>query len=433
MVGDTLVVIVASLIVALAVIFREQVIASHFGVGDITDAFALASAIVIFFTSAIGGSLASSLIPVAIHIEVHSGKAAAEALCRAVLARLLVSLVVIAVGLYILSAPFMSVLTHNFSPEKRQLARNLFVMVLPLLPFAGWAAYATALLNIRRWLMVATLGTAVIPLTGIIAIQISSSPNALALGLVLGYVMQCAFFAFILKEQLRWLWPAWQAQKEHLQEVGRQYFPVMIGSLFMAGTVVTDQIMASWLPSGSVATLAFASILVNYLNAFAGRALGVPAIVHFSKLTAHQKWAEARHLMGQSLLIIGLIGFILTAVFWGFSDWLVTPFFERGAFTATDTMRVADVQKYYALQITFQFVGVLLVRMLSALGKNRVILAVAISNFFANILLNWMLMGILGVAGIALATSTVLFISSLVCSALIWRYLHVGPHGKRSV
>ena len=56
MVGDTLVVIVASLIVALAVIFREQVIASHFGVGDITDAFALASAIVIFFTSAIGGS-----------------------------------------------------------------------------------------------------------------------------------------------------------------------------------------------------------------------------------------------------------------------------------------------------------------------------------------------------------------------------------------
>ena len=137
--------------------------------------------------------------------------------------------------------------------------------------------------------------------------------------------------------------------------------------------------------------------------------------------------------MGQSLLIIGLIGFILTAVFWGFSDWLVTRLFERGAFTATDTMRVADVQKYYALQITFQFVGVLLVRMLSALGKNRVILAVAISNFFANILLNWMLMGILGVAGIALATSTVLFISSLVCSALIWRYLHVGPHGKRSV
>jgi putative peptidoglycan lipid II flippase len=424
MMRDTMVVVVASLVVATAVILREQIIASRFGVGDVTDAFTLASSIVIFLAAAIGGSLASSLIPVSIQIEVDSGKAAAEAVCRAVLARLLVSLVAISVLLYVFSEPLVSVIAHNFAPEKRQLTRSLFMMTLPLLPLAGWAAYATVLLNIRRRLLFSTLASAMIPVTGIIIIQISPAPGALALGLVLGYLMQCLFVAFILKEEPRWLWPTWHAQRSHLRAVWQQYLPVTIGSLFMTGTVVTDQVMAGWLTAGSVATLAFASILVNYLNAFAGRALGVPAIIHFSTLTAHKKWAEARRLMGQALLIIGGIALGLTTIVWGFSDWLVAQLFERGAFTAVDTAHVAEVQKYYSLQLTFQFVGVLLVRMLSALGKNRTILVVAMFNFFANILLNWIFMKLFGVAGIALATSVVLFISSLLCGAMVWRSLN---------
>lgn len=433
MARDTMVVVVASLVVATAVIFREQIIASRFGVGDITDAFALASSVVIFLAAAIGGSLASSLIPVSIQIEVDSGKAAAEALCRAVLARLLVSMVAISMLMYVFSEPIISALTHSFPPEKRQLTRSLFMMTLPLLPLAGWAAYATVLLNIRRRLLFSTVASAMIPLTGIIIIQISSTPGALALGLVLGYLMQCLFVAFILKEEPQWLWPAWQAQRSHLRAVWHQYLPVTIGSLFMTGTVVADQVMAGWLTAGSVATLAFASILVNYLNAFAGRALGVPAIIHFSTLTAHKKWAEARRLMGQALLIIGGIALGLTVIVWGFSDWLVAQLFERGAFTAIDTAHVAEVQKYYSLQLTFQFAGVLLVRMLSALGKNRVILAVAMFNFLANILLNWIFMQFLGIAGIALATSVVLFISSLFCGAFVWRSLNAEFPGKCSV
>jgi len=167
--------------------------------------------------------------------------------------------------------------------------------------------------------------------------------------------------------------------------------------------------------------------------AFAGRALGVPAIIHFSTLTAHKKWAEARRLMGQALLIIGGIALGLTIIVWGFSDWLVAQLFERGAFTAVDTAHVAEVQKYYSLQLTFQFIGVLLVRMLSALGKNHVLFVVGIFNFFVNILLNWIFMKTLGVAGIALATSVVLFISSLLCGAMVWRSLNAEFPGKRSV
>ena len=237
--------------------------------------------------------------------------------------------------------------------------------------------------------------------------------------------------ALVLKQEATWLIPKWKAQRSDLSAVWRQYLPVTIGAAFMGSTVMTDQVMAGWLAPGSVATLAFASVLVNYLNAFGGRALGAPALSHFSKLTARKQWAEASRLMWQALLIIGGIAFGLTVVIWSFSDWFVAQLFERGAFTSLDTARVAEVQKYFALQLIFQFVGVLLVRMLSALEKNRVILIVATFNFFANIFLNYVLMKLLGVAGIALSTSIVLCVSALLCGTAVWRSLNASTDGKR--
>ena len=83
MARDTVVVAIASIVVAMAVIFREKVIASRFGIGDVTDAFALASSTIVFLTTAIGGSLALSLIPAMMRAEAERGRDAAEDLCRA--------------------------------------------------------------------------------------------------------------------------------------------------------------------------------------------------------------------------------------------------------------------------------------------------------------------------------------------------------------
>ncbi len=431
MARDTVMVAAASIVVALAVIFRERVIASRFGIGDVTDAFALASAIVIFLATVFGGSLALSLIPALIRVEIDSGQVAAEDLCRAVLARLLLGMVIVATVMYVFLEPIISVFGNSFSAEKQRLTRTLLVVMLPLLPLSGWAAYAAALLNARRRFLFSTMAPAVIPIAVVFALQVTSTPYALASGLLLGYLLQCLMLALVLKQEASWLIPKWKTQRSDLSPVWRQYLPVTIGAAFMGSTVVTDQVMAGWLAPGSVATLAFASVLVNYLNAFGGRALGAPALSHFSKLTARKQWAEASRLMRQALLIIGGIAFGLTVVIWSFSDWFVAQLFERGAFTSLDTARVAEVQKYFALQLIFQFVGVLLVRMLSALEKNRVILAVATFNFFANIFLNYVLMKFLGVAGIALSTSIVLCVSALLCGAAVWRSLNASTHGKR--
>jgi len=437
MVRDTAVVTAASVVVAMAVLLREAAIASHFGVSDITDAFALASSTMAFLTSVIGGSLASSLIPVVLRVEASAGPTAAECLCREVLARMLLGALVIGIVIGFFSESVVAALGSDFSPDKRNLTRGLLVTMLPLIPVAVWGAYATAILQSQRHFFFSSLAPAMIPFVTVLAVQVLpfTSPHALAVSVVFGYAGQFLLLAATLKSRgIRWLLPKWSGTKpEEMGKVFDQYLPLITGAVLMGSTTIIDQAMAGMLGPGSVATFAFATVLVNYLNAFGGRTLGIPALSHFSRLVALGDWGGASGLMWRTLVIVGGAASVLTVLVWVFSDWLTAQVFERGAFNKADTARVALVQQYYALQLSFQFVGIVLVRMLSALGENSKILAVATLNFVVNIALNYLLMSKLGVAGIALSTSLVMCLSSLLCAVLVWRSLNARLVRERSV
>ena len=72
--------------------------------------------------------------------------------------------------------------------------------------------------------------------------------------------------------------------------------------------------------------------------------------------------------------------------------------FERGAFTQGDTQLVSQIQTFYLLQIPFYVLGVMGVRLLSALKKNQVLMAISAINLVANIVGNYVFMHYLGVA-----------------------------------
>ena len=79
--------------------------------------------------------------------------------------------------------------------------------------------------------------------------------------------------------------------------------------------------------------------------------------------------------------------------------------FQRGSFRAHDTNLVAQVHALYALQIPFYLGNVLLSRLLSSLLATKITMWAAGINLVLNIVLDVVLIRIMGVAGIALATS----------------------------
>jgi putative peptidoglycan lipid II flippase len=189
----------------------------------------------------------------------------------------------------------------------------------------------------------------------------------------------------------------------------------------MTGTYLVDQLMAAMLPGGSVSALNYGNRVVALPLGLAATALGTVAVPYFSSMVARGDWAEVRHTLGRYLRLIFAVTVPLTLILILASRPLVRLLFERGAFTAEDSQLVARVQSFYALQIPFYIAGIMVVRVISSMQANQILLWGAAINLSVNVILNYLLMKWLGVAGIALSTSFVYLVSFLFCYTILNR------------
>jgi len=105
------------------------------------------------------------------------------------------------------------------------------------------------------------------------------------------------------------------------------------------------------------------------------------------------------------------------------SEPLVRVFFQRGAFTAAQTQVVATVQTCALVQIPFAVLLGMGVKLASSLKANRLMLRTAVLSIAVNVAGDWLLMRWIGVAGIALAGALVHASALLFLSSALWRQL----------
>ena len=113
----------------------------------------------------------------------------------------------------------------------------------------------------------------------------------------------------------------------------------------------------------------------------------------------------------------------MIAVITVFSDWLVAVIFVRGTFTLADAQVVSAVNFMFAFQIPFYLMGIVLSRAVSAISRNDILLIGAAINVTVNVVLNLIFIELIGVAGIALATSAMNAVSVLFVLHMLRRSL----------
>jgi putative peptidoglycan lipid II flippase len=104
--------------------------------------------------------------------------------------------------------------------------------------------------------------------------------------------------------------------------------------------------------------------------------------------------------------------------------------FQRGKFTASDTLNTAAALQFYAIGL----IGYSIVRIISptfyALGRSRVPVMVSAGSVLANIVLNITLVRSFGYRGLALGTSITAILNASVQLFLLRREIH-GIEGSR--
>ena len=179
----------------------------------------------------------------------------------------------------------------------------------------------------------------------------------------------------------------------------------MLSGLVASSGLLVDQGMAATLPSGSVATLAYANRFVSVVVNLLAGAVATAVTPYFSQLVARQDWAGCRHTVNTYVRLTALISIPVALAMIAGSRLLIRLTLQHGAFGVADTAAVAPVQAMYAIQLPFFIVSRVFYRYLVAIRRTSLILYCGMINLVLDVVLNILCMRWMGVAGIALATS----------------------------
>lgn len=407
---------VAGLTLAVKIIatLKETVIAHQFGVSDGLDAFLIAYLVPAFGINVIAGSFNAALIPTYIQVREQEGKEAAQRLFSTVMLCALSLLVVVSIGLGFLSGSILQLLGSGFSPEKLALTRTLFLVVLPTLPLTGMFAMWAAILNAGERFVIAAAAPVLTPL--IVMLMVWSCGGrwgiyTFAIAMVIGAVAETALMMMALKQRGILSLPAWHGLTPPLKQVAKQYLPMLAGALMMGSTGLVDQSMAAMLGPGAVSELNYGNKVSAVVVTIGSMAVSTAVLPQFSRMTAAGSWTNVRNTVETYTRLIFLITVPVSLILVLVSPFLVSVLFERGAFTATNTVEVSAVQSLYILQLPFYVGGILFVRLISACKANHILMWGTVISFVLNIGMDYLFMQWLGVPGIALSTSGVYLVS----------------------
>jgi putative peptidoglycan lipid II flippase len=418
-----------TLLTRIGTIVKELAVAKTFGRSDAMDAFLIAFLLPSFFITLVMGAAGSALVPVFVATRQNQGREAAETLLSSLIVITVAALTVLALLMCVLAPYYLPYMAHAFSPEKLRLTRELLYLLAPWLIFNGVGQLVTSVLNAGEKFALPALVPLVTPLVIIACITLAAAKLgafALVAGSLGGSALEAALLVKLLRDhgikpRLRW-----GGLDSSLRMVLVQYAPLLAGAFLMASVAVVDQSMAAMLPAGSVSALGYANRIVSGIAALGATALSAATLPYFSRMAAAADWAGCRHTLKRYVALIAATTVPFTLLLIAFSRPVSRLLYQRGAFTAADTELVSHIQSFFALQIPFLMLCTLLVRFLSAIRRNDLLMYGCAINLTVNITLNFALMKIWGVSGIALSTALVYMVSFLFLSACTLTLLSRG-------
>lgn len=202
----------------------------------------------------------------------------------------------------------------------------------------------------------------------------------------------------------------------------RKAFGIMLlGQVIMAVTGVIDQLYAAGLSEGTIAELGYANRLLGLILSLGATTFSRAALPVLSVPIIKDK-IRRRHLVGHWAAFLFLIGVLAFALLCPLAPIIVRMLYERGAFTARNTVQVVSIFRWGLLQIPFYFAGLVYVAQVAATNNYVYLTIVAVISLVVKIAGNSIAIPYLGVAGLMLSTSVMYLITTCIFWALIKYY-----------
>ncbi|MDO5667107.1 MAG: lipid II flippase MurJ [Alcaligenaceae bacterium] len=236
-------------------------------------------------------------------------------------------------------------------------------------------------------------------------------------GTLIGYLVQTFILQILAvraEASKRWLRPSISLSSPYWAAVISASGVMLIGQVAMSFVGPLDQMIAAKLGDNANATLGYAARVLSLIIGLGAASVGRAALPVLADIQAQGEYLRARMVALKWALGMLGIGVLVVIVLWWLSPWLVQLLFQRGAFTADNTLTVTSVMRYGLLQLPFYFGVLILVQLMASQNRYTLMALIAVANFSLKALLSFYLAPIMGAEGIMLATS-LMYLLSFVC------------------
>jgi len=421
LVRDVLLIAAATAASRLFGLFRDVVIADRFGASAAYDAYIIAFFIPHVLRQLLAeGALSTAFVPIYTGYLVR-GREEADRFASVTLSlALLVFPLVIGLGAW--WAPwYVPFLADGFPPEKLRLALSLTRLTMPFIGLVGLAAIGMGVLNGQRRFLPPALAPVLFNLGIIagawpIAVRLPRPVLGLGFGVLLGGLGMLSLELFALRGRLRFHF-ALDLRHEGLGQLLRMMLPAVVGLAGVQVNMMVDNKLASHLSDGAISSLQYAIRLFQLPLGVFAVSIAAALLPRLSHHAAVGDWKGLSAALRRGILLAAFILLPAMAGLWAVGRPTVELLFQHGRFLPEDTARTLHALNFYVIGIIGYGLVYLLTRAFYALRDTRTPVLIGTAAVAVNVVLDYMLVGPLGVGGLALATSVAGLVNM---SLLIW-------------
>lgn len=404
---------------------KEAVVANYFGVSKEVDAYTIALQVPVILFSFVAVAIQSVVVP--IYSDLLYNKSQEEA--NKFASNLLICVLLFAGLFFLLGEVFASGIIYIFAPgfakETHDLATELLRITLPTIFFSLIAQVFTAILNVFKRFILPSISVLLLN-TGLIAtiVVLHSTFGIVAacFGQIVGGLIQVLFLFSIIRRNFSWSL-TFNLKDQSLRTAMKMSLPVFWSISVAEVNAMVNKMVASFLFVGSIAAMGYAQKVNTIFISFFTSAIATIVYPMYAESAAKGDINQLNNRINLTLSAYSLFLVPVMLLVLCYRQEIIELAFARGAFDAVAIDVTQQLLGFYVIGILFMALRGTVTNIFYSLKDSKTPAKNATIGVIINVVLNLSLPFVMGVNGLALATSvTAIFITSSLLFSLMKKY-----------
>ena len=410
---------VISIISVFISFFKESVIAYYYGASAYTDAYNISVDTPKIVFTFISMAISTVVIPIYTKTMVESGREKASYFFRNFTSIVFISYLTLTFVSEILASFIIKILAPGLNADISYLTIILFRITLPAIGLGLFCKINTGVLNSHKSFLLPSMAAILFNISMcfcVITFARKFGIYAATIGTVIGMILEVLFTSCLRRKYVSYK-PVLNFHDKASIIALKMAGPAFVGMSATEINLIVDKIIASFFEAGSISVLNYASKLSSGMSTLFIASITTVIFPELTEYVANGKKEEAAktYIFSIKTFILLLVPIIVGGIF--LSREIMTLVYGRGKFDSTAISITVPVFVCYFISLLFIGLRQVGTDFLYSHGDSKEAMKNTIIGVCINIILDIVLSKIMGVTGLAFATT----ISIAVISILLMR------------